>query len=172
MNIDLTPLVQALAALALAAMTAATPYLAPLLRRYLHLQLTATQSAAVQAAADAGAQAAYGYIAASTASYHDVTIRNAAIATGVQHVDRLRPRGDDCPRGHAGARAGHGGGALRRPARRRSDDLDRQAGNLLTFQFNNRRPHTCDIVSHWRCSSAWRRAATWLPSSRQPSGKC
>ena len=91
MNIDLSPLVQALAALALAAMTAATPYLAPLLRRYLHLQLTATQSAAVQAAADAGAQAAYGYIAASTASYHDVTIRNAAIATGVQHVIASAP---------------------------------------------------------------------------------
>ena len=48
MNIDLTPLVQALAALALAAMTAATPLPGPLLRRYLHIRLTATQAAAVQ----------------------------------------------------------------------------------------------------------------------------
>ena len=49
MDIDLTPLVQALAALALAAMTAAaTPYLAPLLRRYLHIRLTATQAASIQ----------------------------------------------------------------------------------------------------------------------------
>jgi hypothetical protein len=92
MNIDLTPLVQALTALALAGVTATTPYLVPLLRRYLHLQFTATQAAAVQAAADAGAKAAYGYIAASTASYHDVTIRNAAIATGVQHVIASAPQ--------------------------------------------------------------------------------
>ena len=92
MGIDLSPLVQALTALALAAVTATTPYLVPLLRRYLHLQFTATQAAAVQAAADAGAKAAYGYIAASTASFHDVTIRNAAIATGVQHVIASAPR--------------------------------------------------------------------------------
>jgi hypothetical protein len=84
--IDLTPLVQALAALALAALSGATPYLAPMLRRYLHLQITATQAAAIQSAADAGAQAAYGYIATSASSYRDVTIRNAALATGVQHV--------------------------------------------------------------------------------------
>ena len=86
MSVDLTPLVQALTALALAALTAATPYLVPLLRRYLHISLTATQAAAVQAAADAGAKAAYGLIAANAASYGDVTIRNAALAKGVQHV--------------------------------------------------------------------------------------
>jgi hypothetical protein len=84
--IDLAPLVQALAALALAALTAATPYVAPVLRRYLHVQLTATQAAAVQSAADAGAQAAYGYLAANCASYLDISIRNAALAKGVQHV--------------------------------------------------------------------------------------
>ena len=91
MDIDLTPLVQALAALALAAMTAATPYLAPLLRRYLHIRLTATQATAIQRAADAGAQAAYGYIAANAASYRDLKIRNAAIAKGVQHVAASAP---------------------------------------------------------------------------------
>lgn len=37
MDIDLTPMVQALAALALVAMTAAPPHLAPLLRRYLRI---------------------------------------------------------------------------------------------------------------------------------------
>lgn len=92
MGIDLTPLVQALAALALAAVTGATPYLAPLLVRYLHLRLTTTQAAAIQAAADAGAQAAYGYIAANAASYRDVTIRQAAIAKGVQHVVASTPQ--------------------------------------------------------------------------------
>ena len=92
MHIDLTPLVQALAALALAAITAAAPYLATLLSRYLHLRLSATQAAAVQTAADAGAQAAYGYIAGSGASYRDVTIRQAAIAKGVQHVVASTPQ--------------------------------------------------------------------------------
>ena len=86
MSVDLTPLVQALAALALAALSALTPYFAPMLRRYLHVSLNATQAAAVQAAADAGAEAAYGYIAANGASFRDVTIRNAALAAGVQHV--------------------------------------------------------------------------------------
>jgi hypothetical protein len=83
--------VQALAALALAAVSTATPYLIPLLRRYLHVRLTATQAAAIQTAADVGAQAAYGYIAANAASYRDVAIRNAAIAKGVQHVVASTP---------------------------------------------------------------------------------
>jgi len=86
MSVDLTPLVQTLSALALAALTAATPYLVALLRRYLHISLTATQAAALQTAADAGAKAAYGLIATNAASYADVTIRNAALAKGVQHV--------------------------------------------------------------------------------------
>ncbi len=91
MGTDLTPLVQALAALALAAISAATPYLGALLRRYLRLQLTATQAAAIRTAADAGAQAAYGYLATNAASYRDVTVRNAALAKGVQHVVASAP---------------------------------------------------------------------------------
>jgi hypothetical protein len=89
--IDPAPLVQALAALALAALSGATPYLAPMLRRYLHVQISATQATAIQSAADAGAQAAYGYIVASASNYRDVTIRNAALATGVQHVIASAP---------------------------------------------------------------------------------
>ena len=92
MNIDLTPMVQALAALVLAAIAAATPYFAPLLRRYLHIRLTATQAAAVQIAADVGAKAAYGYLATHAASYRDVAIRNAALAKGVQHVIASTPQ--------------------------------------------------------------------------------
>jgi uncharacterized protein (DUF1778 family) len=91
MIIDLTPLVQALAALALAALTGVTPYLAPVLRKYLHIRLSATQAAAIQSAADAGAKAAYGFIATNAASYSDVTIRNAAIAKGMQHVMASTP---------------------------------------------------------------------------------
>ena len=86
MALDLTPLVQALAALAFAALTAAIPYIAPLLRRYLRVQVTATQAATIQSAAQVGAQAAYGYIVESASNFSDVTIRNAALATGVQHV--------------------------------------------------------------------------------------
>lgn len=91
MNIDLTPLVQALAALALTVMTAMTPFLAPLLWRFLHIRLSATQAAAIQDAADAGAKAAYGFIVNTAASYRDVTIRDAAIARGVQHVVASTP---------------------------------------------------------------------------------
>ena len=91
MNVDLTPLVQALAALALAAVTAITPFLSLLLRRYLHVRLTAAEAAAVQSAADAGAKAAYGYIAVHNASYRDVAIRETAIAKGVQHVAAFAP---------------------------------------------------------------------------------
>jgi hypothetical protein len=86
MIIDLTPLVQALAALALTALVSTTPYLVPLLRRFLHIQLDAIQASAIQSAADAGAQAAYGYIATNAASYRNPTIRSAALAWGVQHV--------------------------------------------------------------------------------------
>lgn len=89
--VDLTPLVQALAALALAAASAATPFIAPVLRRYLHIQLSATQAAAIQSAADAGAKAAYGYIATTGASYRTDVIRNAALAIGVQHVMASTP---------------------------------------------------------------------------------
>ncbi|HLJ04774.1 MAG TPA: hypothetical protein VKT26_00785 [Acetobacteraceae bacterium] len=91
MALDLTPLVQALAALAFAALTGATPYLAPTLRRYLHVRLTATQAATIQSAAQAGAQAAYGYILQNASNFRDVTIRNAALATGVQHVIASAP---------------------------------------------------------------------------------
>ncbi len=91
MSIDLTPLVQALAALALAALSAAIPYLAPLVRRYLHVSLTANQAAAIQSAAEAGAKAAYGYIATNGASYRDVATRDTALARGVQHVIASAP---------------------------------------------------------------------------------
>jgi len=91
MDIDLTPLVEALAALALAAVTAVTPYLSLLLQRYLHVRLTANQAGLIQSAAEAGAKAAYGYIAESGGSFRDVNVRNAAIAKGVQHVVASTP---------------------------------------------------------------------------------
>lgn len=74
---------QALTALVMAALSAATPYLVPLLCHSLHIRLTAAQAASIQAA---GAQAAYGFIVASASRYRDVAIRDAALAHGVQHV--------------------------------------------------------------------------------------
>jgi hypothetical protein len=91
MMIDLAPLVQVLAMLALAALTAVTPYLAPAIRRYLHVQVTASQATAIQSAADAGAKAAYGYVAINAGNFRDFTIRDAAIAKGVQHVIASTP---------------------------------------------------------------------------------
>ena len=92
MMIDLAPLVQVLAMLALAALTAVTPYLAPAIRRYLrNVQVTASQAAAIQSAADAGTKAAYGYVAINAGNFRDFTIRDAAIAKGVQHVIASTP---------------------------------------------------------------------------------
>ena len=42
-------------------------------------------------AATAGAQAAYGYIAANAGNFRDVTLRDAALAKGVQHVINSTP---------------------------------------------------------------------------------
>jgi len=94
--LDLTPLVQALVALALAAISAVTPFIAPLLSRYLHIQLSAMLAAAVQSAADAGAKAAYGCIATNGVSYRADLIRNAAITVGVQHVMASAPGRSVC----------------------------------------------------------------------------
>ena len=91
MDIDLTPLVQALAALALAAMTAADAIpgaVAPPLPAH---PIDRDPGRVSPSGCDAGAQAAYGYIVANSANYRDVTIRNAAIAKGVQHVIASTP---------------------------------------------------------------------------------
>jgi hypothetical protein len=59
-------------------------------RRQIELAIT-DLTAPRAAAAEAGAKAAYGYIAESAASYRDVAIRDAAIAKGVQHVVASTP---------------------------------------------------------------------------------
>jgi len=86
MHVDLAPALQALAPLALAALTAAVPYGLVLARRALGLQLTSQQQTSVIAAVDAGAQAAYGFLVTNGASVLDVPMRNVAIATGANHV--------------------------------------------------------------------------------------
>ena len=86
MQIDLAPAVAALAPLAYAAVVAAIPYCLVLARRALGIKLTAQQAAAVQSAAEAGAKAAYGFLATNGAAFTDVPVRNAAIAVGANHV--------------------------------------------------------------------------------------
>jgi hypothetical protein len=86
MHIDPTPALQALAPLALAAITAAVPYGLLLARRAIGLRLTAQQQASIVAAADAGAHAAYGFLITNRASVLDPAMRNVAIAAGANHV--------------------------------------------------------------------------------------
>ena len=86
MQIDLAPVAAALAPLAYAAVVTAIPYGLVLARRALGIKLTAQQAASVQSAAEAGAKAAYGFLATNGASYADVPVRNAAIAVGANHV--------------------------------------------------------------------------------------
>ncbi len=86
MEIDLAPLVRALAPLALAAFTAAVPYGLVLARRAIGLKLTSQQQASVIAAVDSGAQAAYGFLATCGGSVLEASTRNAAVAIGANHV--------------------------------------------------------------------------------------
>ncbi len=86
MQINLAPAVQALAPLALAALTAAVPYGLVLARRALGMKLTSQQQTSLIAAVDAGAQAAYGFLVANRASVLDLPMRNVAIAAGADHA--------------------------------------------------------------------------------------
>ena len=138
MSIDLTPLVQALAALALAAISASDA-----LSRAVCCAAICTSGSPrprppqSRSAADAGAQAAYGYIAANAGNYRDVTIRDAAHRQGRAARRRIDPRCPDRPRHHARARPQHGRGAVRRAACRRSRRCRSAASpNRLNFSNN------------------------------------
>ena len=86
MDVNLAPLVQPLAVLACAAVSAASAYVAPLAKRYLHITLDEKQSQAVQRVAQAGAGLAYKFLVTNGATFENVPMHNAAIAAGVNHV--------------------------------------------------------------------------------------
>ena len=86
MTVDFGPVLQALAPLALAAMTAAVPYGVLLLQRLLKVRLTESQVAVITQACDKGAEAAYGFMAGQGATLAHTSIKNAAVAQGVNHV--------------------------------------------------------------------------------------
>jgi hypothetical protein len=86
MTVDFGPVLQALAPLALASMTAAVPYGVLLLQRLLKVRLTESQVAVITQACDKGAEAAYGFMAGQGATLAHTSIKNAAVAQGVNHV--------------------------------------------------------------------------------------
>lgn len=90
-NVDLTPVVQALAGLVLAAMLAAARYVVPVLITHLKLQVTDSQRAAVLAACESGADLAYKFIVDNGATFAHVPIRNVAIAQGMSYVVSRMP---------------------------------------------------------------------------------
>jgi hypothetical protein len=86
MNVDLTPLVQGLAALLFAALSASIPIVLPAIMRRLHLSLSQDQSTALVDACGRGADLAYKFLIDNGATYNNVPIHNAAVATGVAYV--------------------------------------------------------------------------------------
>lgn len=83
--VDFAPAVKAFAMLALAAAIAGAPY-AYLVLRFFHLRLTQHQMAMLTLACDKGAELAYGLMVGQGASLAHVSIKNAALAHGVNHV--------------------------------------------------------------------------------------
>lgn len=90
MDVNFAPVIGVLLPLALSAATAAigvgVPWALRLAHKRLGVALTAHQVAVLTQAADKGAELAYGFLVGNTAHYADVPMRNAAIATGVNHV--------------------------------------------------------------------------------------
>ncbi len=86
MIIDFGPALQALAPLALMVVTASIPYAVALAERFLKLNLNSKQVAVITQACDKGAEAAYGFMAGQGATLAHISIKNAAVAQGVNHV--------------------------------------------------------------------------------------
>ena len=86
MTVDLSPLVQGLAGLAFAAVTAAIPIVVPALLKRWHLDATQAQKDALANACSQAADLAYKFLIDNKASYDNVPIRNVALATGVAYV--------------------------------------------------------------------------------------
>jgi hypothetical protein len=85
-QVDLTPLIQALASLLVAVLVAAVPIALRAFLALVHLRLTDSQIAAVKDAAQQGANVAYGVLVEQGASVGRMDVRNAAVAIGVNHV--------------------------------------------------------------------------------------
>lgn len=85
-TIDFGPAIAALAPLALAAVTAAVPYLIVLFQKHTSIKLTEQQVQVITDACDRGAELMYGRIVSAGATAAHVAIRSGALAAGVNHV--------------------------------------------------------------------------------------
>ncbi|HUZ65190.1 MAG TPA: hypothetical protein VMU82_15900 [Acetobacteraceae bacterium] len=91
MTIDLAPVVQALLALALPALTTLAGMLAAYAIKHIRLQNNALLSAQIAAAARRGAGLAFQFLAANAATMDHVAIGNVAIAQGANYVAAAFP---------------------------------------------------------------------------------
>lgn len=86
MTVDLTPVVNALMALASIALTTAIPLVVPAVLKRLKVANSADLAARVEAAADAAAGLAYRYALAHEGGLANVAVQDAALAAGINHV--------------------------------------------------------------------------------------
>ena len=90
--LDLKPVLPVLFALVSAMVTAAIPFVVPLLRRALGWHITAAQAAIIDAAVKRGAGVAAQAIAAVPLPAAPIPLRNAAVASGVEYEEKDLPR--------------------------------------------------------------------------------
>jgi hypothetical protein len=91
LSIDLTPVVNVLLPLALAAVSTAVPILVGAALKRLHVANAADIAATVATAADAAAGAAYRYALAHEGGLASVPVHDASIAEGVAYMDQHVP---------------------------------------------------------------------------------
>lgn len=86
MTLDLTPVLDTLAGLAFAAVSAAIPILVPAILRRLKIANNSDLAQRIETAADAGAGLAYQYAVTRAGGLNSVAVKDSAINRGVSHV--------------------------------------------------------------------------------------
>lgn len=91
MILDIAPIASALVSLASVTVTAAIPIVVPALLRRWHIASDSDLARRVEAAAMAGAGAAYQYAASKTGGLAQINVHNEALAAGVDYVNTHLP---------------------------------------------------------------------------------
>lgn len=86
MHIDISPLVNVAIGVLCATITAAAPFVVPLLTRWLHLHISGQRAALINAVAANGAQLVVAALKAHSTGPYDVATVNRTLALGVDHV--------------------------------------------------------------------------------------
>jgi hypothetical protein len=86
LSVDLTPVVNALLALASVAVTAAIPIIVPALLKRLKIANDSDLAARIEEAANAAAGKAYRYALSHEGGLSNIAVQDAALATGINHV--------------------------------------------------------------------------------------